>query len=453
MIKETICALATAQGGALNVIRVSGEKAIIAAENIFNSAAKTPLSKAKSHTIHFGTIVNEKKETVDEVLVSVFMAPNSYTGENSVEISCHASKYVTEEIIRQLINQGCRNAEPGEFTKRAFLNGKIDLSQAEAVADVIASTNKTEHKTAINQLKGGVKNEISKLRKQLLHLTTLMELELDFSEHDVEFADRSELKTLAEKIKQRIIQLKNTFKDGNAIKNGVPIAIIGKTNVGKSTLLNTLAQEEKAIVSNIHGTTRDSIEAHIVIKGVEFRFTDTAGLRNTSNKIEQIGIRKTKTKAKEAKLVLWIFDKQPTKKEIAEIAEITKNKKLIAIQNKTDKNSNEISLQNISPQHILKISAKYGDGIEDLKNKIIQTAGINTENNEVIITNLRHFEALRNAEKSINSVLFGLNNNVTEDLVSEDLRETINNLGDITGENITSNEVFENIFKHFCIGK
>jgi tRNA modification GTPase len=389
------------------------------------------------------------------VLVSVYRAPHSYTGEESVEISCHGSRYILRQVLQTLIDNGCRQARPGEYTQRAYLNGKMDLSQAEAVADLVAATNKATHRMALSQLKGNFSNELTALRDQLLHITSLLELELDFSDQDVNFADRAQLKALAEKIDQRIMSLAHTFETGNALKQGIPVAIIGKTNVGKSTLLNALLHDDKAIVSNIHGTTRDVIEDTTDIHGITFRFIDTAGIRHTSDEIEQMGIDRTFKKLDEAAIVLWLIDAMPTESELNDIIGRCHNKKLIIICNKIDKSAFSIHLTNDNAGiHQLAISAKYGTNLDQLEATIYECADIAEINeNDVIITSTRHYEALTHAHESISRVISGLNAELSGDLISEDLRICLEQLAEITGGTITSNEVLESIFSHFCIGK
>ena len=374
MNNDTICALATPAGGAIAVIRISGPQALEILSHIYrpNSSRKTQFL---ANTIHYGAIQNTTGDIIDDVLVSIFRAPHSYTGEDSVEISCHGSRYIISKVLELLIQNGCRQALPGEYTQRAYLNGKMDLSQAEAVADLIASTNAATHKMAMSQLRGNFSSELGILREQLLKMTSLLELELDFSDHeDLEFADRFELLELAKNIDNKIVRLSQSFEMGNAIKQGVPVAIIGKTNVGKSTLLNRLLHDDKAIVSSIHGTTRDVIEDTTIINGITFRFIDTAGIRNTTDEIERLGIERTYQKLSEAVIVLWVIDEIPDEKEIKEIIKQTAGKSLIIIQNKVDKLpivSNSVA----DYKHpVLAISAKYGQGIEALALKVaVQT--------------------------------------------------------------------------------
>ena len=453
-MNETICALATATGGAIGIIRISGPKTLEILSDIFTKS----LTKARPNTIHYGHI-KDKDEIIDEVLVSVFRAPHSYTGEESAEISCHGSQYILNKVLELLVKNGCRMANPGEFTMRAYLNGKMDLSQAEAVADIIASTNKATHQLAMSQLRGSVSNELSLLREQLLHLTSLMELELDFSDHeDLEFADRTELLQLTKKIDSHITRLAHSFETGQAIKQGIPVAIVGKTNVGKSTLLNCLLKDDRAIVSNVHGTTRDTIEDTIDIQGVTFRFIDTAGIRKTTDEVECIGIQRTYEAIKKARIVLWVIDDIPSPKDIQEIVEETNDKHLVIIQNKEDKeNSVKIPLYTFHSLHnytFLRVSAKYNQHIDELEKTIYEAADIPTlTETDVIITNARHYDALVRARQSLSHVLDGMRLGLSGDLLSEDLRDVLSNLAEITGGQITPNEVLGNIFKHFCVGK
>jgi len=455
MNNDTICALATPAGGAIAVIRISGPQALEILSHIYrpNSSQKSQLL---ANTIHYGTIQNTTGDIIDDVLVSIFRAPHSYTGEDSVEISCHGSRYIISKVLELLILNGCRQALPGEYTQRAYLNGKMDLSQAEAVADLIASTNAATHKMAMSQLRGNFSSELGILREQLLKMTSLLELELDFSDHeDLEFADRSELLELAKNIDNKIVRLSQSFEMGNAIKQGVPVAIIGKTNVGKSTLLNRLLHDDKAIVSSIHGTTRDVIEDTTIINGITFRFIDTAGIRNTTDEIERLGIERTYQKLSEAVIVLWVIDEIPDEKEIKEIIKQTAGKSLIITQNKVDKLpivSNSVA----DYKHpVLAISAKYGQGIEALEDAIFKAANIpEISENDVIITSARHYEALTLAHETFLRVIDSLENNLSGDLIAEDLRLVLSQLSEITGKGIiTPNEVLGNIFKNFCVGK
>lgn len=458
MNNPTICAIATAPGGAIGIIRISGSEALTIADRIFRPVgSNAPLADRKPYTLAFGNIVNAENEVVDEVLVSIFHAPHSYTGENSVEISCHGSAYILQQVMFQLTQNGCIPAGPGEFTQRAFLNGKMDLSQAEAVADLISATNKATHDMALSQLKGHFSNELSDLRAHLLKLTSLLELELDFSDHEeLEFVDRSELYTLACDIHQRLASLARSFKVGNALKNGIPVAIVGKTNVGKSTLLNHLLHEEKAIVSDVHGTTRDFIEDTTIINGIQFRFVDTAGIRTTDDVVENIGIERTYQKLQEAKIVLWLIDQQPTEAEIEDIKERVADKKLIIVRNKIDK-STAHSTFNI--QHstftTVDISAKYGTNIPVLEQLIVEAADIpQLSESDIVITSARHYSALLLADESLQRVIDSMNLGLSGDLLAEDLRIVIDHLAEITGEErITPQETLQNIFTHFCIGK
>lgn len=458
MNNPTICAIATAPGGAIGIIRVSGSEALTIADRIFRPVgSNAPLADRKPYTLAFGNIVNAENEVIDEVLVSIFHAPHSYTGENSVEISCHGSAYILQQVMFLLTQNGCIPAGPGEFTQRAFLNGKMDLSQAEAVADLISATNKATHDMALSQLKGHFSNELSDLRAHLLKLTSLLELELDFSDHEeLEFADRSELYTLACDIHQRLASLARSFKVGNALKNGIPVAIVGKTNVGKSTLLNHLLHEEKAIVSDVHGTTRDFIEDTTIINGIQFRFVDTAGIRTTDDVVENIGIERTYQKLQEAKIVLWLIDQQPTEAEIEDIKERVADKKLIIVRNKIDK-STAHSTFNI--QHstftTVDISAKYGTNIPVLEQLIVEAADIpQLSESDIVITSARHYSALLLADESLQRVIDSMNLGLSGDLLAEDLRIVIDHLAEITGEErITPQETLQNIFTHFCIGK
>lgn len=466
---NTICAIATAPGGAIGIIRISGPKAISIADRIFRPVGSTlSLSERKAYTLAFGNIVNANNDVVDEVLVSIFRAPHSYTGENSVEISCHGSAYVLQQVMLLLTENGCVPAGPGEFTQRAFLNGKMDLSQAEAVADLISSTNKATHDMAMSQLKGHFSNELADLRVHLLKLTSLLELELDFSDHEeLEFADRSELYTLANDIHKRLLSLARSFEVGNALKNGIPVAIVGNTNVGKSTLLNHLLHEEKAIVSDVHGTTRDFIEDTTIINGIQFRFVDTAGIRDTDDVVENIGIERTYQKMQEAKIVLWLIDKQPSDSEIEDIKTRVAGKKLIIVRNKMDLTNsslnNSSSAQptiqnsnfNIQNTSSVDISAKYGTNISKLEQLIVEAANIpQLSESDIVITSVRHYSALLHADESLQRVIDSMNLGLSGDLLAEDLRMVIDYLAEITGEErITPQETLQNIFTHFCVGK
>ncbi len=456
-MNDTICALATAPGGALGIIRISGPKALEILSHIFTK----DLSAAQPNTIHYGHIIEydavlQHPSPIDEVLVSVFRAPHSYTGEESAEISCHGSRFILNKVLALLIENGCRQANPGEFTQRAFLNGKMDLSQAEAVADLIASGNKATHQIAMNQLRGHFSSELARLREQLLKLTSLIELELDFSDHeDLEFADRNELLDIANKINNRITSLAHSFETGQALKSGIPVAIIGKTNVGKSTLLNRLLHDDRAIVSSIHGTTRDTIEDTIDINGVTFRFIDTAGIRQTTDEIEQIGIQRTYSAIDKARIVLWIIDSNPSAEDIQEILERTKDKSLIIIRNKIDIQTTTNTNTTLIDKPIIDISAKHGTNIDKLEEAIFEAANIpELSEQDVIVTSARQYQSLINAQDNLSRVLSGLESNLPGDIIAEDLRLVLDDLADITGQGrIVTNEVLANIFTNFCVGK
>ena len=459
--RETICALSTAPGtGAIAVIRVSGERSLEVVSNIFKPAQKDlNIRNASSHTIHFGTIF-EGESVLDEVLISVFRAPNSYTGEEVVEISSHGSVYIQQKIIEVLLSEGIRLASPGEFTFRAFTNGKLDLTQAEAVTDLIASHSKTSHDLAIHQMRGGFSGKIKELRKALVDFTALIELELDFSEEDVEFADRSELKALLDKLLSEIEALIQSFRLGNVIKNGIPVAIVGKPNVGKSTLLNAILNEEKAIVSEIPGTTRDAIEDTIVIGGYSFRFIDTAGLRAAENKIETIGIERTWAKIGEASIILYVFDVtqqsfQDVMNEIADIREITaeQSNHLVLVGNKTDQLSElPQGFKDFVELETIFVSGKRKENIHLLAEHLVGLVKDVNLNDRTIISNSRHFEALIRAREAVESVQEGFAQGVPTDLVTIDIRRALYHLGEITGE-ITTDEILDHIFSRFCIGK
>ena len=424
---STICALATAPGGAIAVIRVSGDKSF----DVVSSICAVRCKEVAPNTVHY-THLKDGSEIVDECMVSIFRAPHSYTGEDAVEISCHGSQYIINKVLELLVQNGCRMAGPGEYTMRAYLNGKMDLSQAEAVADLIASTNKATHQLAMNQLRGGISSELSQLRDQLLKLTSLLELELDFSDHeDLEFADRSELHELAKNIDNRVTQLAESFQTGNALKNGIPVAIVGAPNVGKSTLLNALLGEERAIVSDIQGTTRDAIEDTMLLNGITFRFIDTAGIRHTDDQIENLGIERSKAAAQRARIILLMTEPgvpYPT-------LETRDDQTVIRIENKT-----------------ASFQAKFGIGLDALKHQLVEAAPKTSESN-VIITNARHYDALVRAHQAIQRVINGLQQQLSGDLLSEDLRQALDILSEITGGQITPNEVLGNIFKNFCVGK
>ena len=461
MNQDTICAIATAQGGAIGCIRVSGPEAIEITSCIFTPAATNrELGDSKPYTLTFGRIY-DGSEVIDEVLVSLFRAPHSYTGENSTEITCHGSAYILQKVLQLLIKNGCRMAAPGEYTQRAFLNGKMDLSQAEAVADLIASSSAATHRLAMSQMRGGFSKELATLRDQLLHFTSLIELELDFSDHEeLEFADRSELCHLANNIEKVIARLVNSLNVGNAIKNGVPVAIIGETNAGKSTLLNVLLNEDKAIVSDIHGTTRDIIEDTVNIGGITFRFIDTAGIRETSDTIESLGIERTFQKLDQAEIVLWMIDATNAQAQITQLAgqllPRCERKQLILVYNKADLVDNiQNSIPDNFPDNVqsITLSAKKREHIEELQRMLITSAHLPTiTQNDVIVTNVRHYEALNNALEAIHRVQEGLTNNISGDFISQDIRDCIFHLSDIAGE-VTNDMVLQNIFQHFCIGK
>ena len=452
---STICALATAPGGALGIIRVSGSRAL----EIVNQITAADVNTFLPNSAHFVRLTaknakfDETSNIIDEAMITVFRAPHSYTGEDAVEISCHGSRYILNKVLELLVHNGCRMAEPGEFTKRAFLNGKLDLSQAEAVADLIASTNKATHQLAMSQLRGNVSSELTRLREQLLKLTSLMELELDFSDHeDLEFADRTELSTLANKIDNHITHLAHSFETGQAIKQGIPVAIVGKTNVGKSTLLNRLLKDDRAIVSDVHGTTRDTIEDTIDIQGVTFRFIDTAGIRQTTDEVEQIGIKRTYASIQKARIIIWMVDEEPSQEELNNMKLLTENKQLIIAKNKIDKASGSPFIFVKIP--LIEISAKQGTNITQLEQAIYDAADIPTlTDTDVIITNARHYDALLRARQSLSRVLDGLRSGLSGDLISEDLRDVLGILSEITGGQITTPEVLGNIFKNFCVGK
>lgn len=480
--QDTICAIATAQGGAISIIRISGRDAINITDKIFCAAGNkhTPLAERPANTITFGLIKNGNDEIIDEVLVSIFRAPHSYTGEDSVEISCHGSSYILQQVMQLLINNGCRAAGPGEYTQRAFLNGKMDLSQAEAVADLIAATSAATHRMAMNQMRGGFSRELSILREKLLHLTSLMELELDFSDHEeLEFADRSELKDIASQIERVISHLTNSFSMGNALKNGVPVAIVGETNAGKSTLLNALLNEERAIVSDIHGTTRDVIEDTINLEGITFRFIDTAGIRETTDAIETLGIERSFQKLDQANIVLWVIDATCAEEQFKQLSDQIiprcKDKHLIIVLNKfdlLDNRAKELLTNSINNKEsdnrsfttilgnvpkecvVMPLSAKNKDGLQGLQKQLISYTTIpDMSQNDIVVSNIRHYEALKHALDAIHRVQDGLNAQLSGDLISEDLRQCLFHLAEIVGGEITTDEVLGNIFKHFCIGK
>ena len=460
--EDTICAISTPAGtGGIAVIRISGSKAI---ETVMKSWRGADLRKAATHTAHFGTIVYPDGETLDEVVATVFRCPHSFTGEDTVELSCHGSQWIQSQLVAQMISNGCRAAKGGEFTRRAFMNGKIDLSQAEAIADVIASSSRASHRIAVSQMRGGFSAMLAGLREQLLEFVSLMELELDFSEEDVEFADRTRLIDLAKHIDSVITNLADSFSVGNAIKNGVPVAIVGETNAGKSTLLNRLLHDDKAIVSDIRGTTRDAIEDTINLGGITFRFIDTAGIRDTSDKIESIGIDRTFQKIDNASIILWMIDGTQATGNIRETAEKImphcQGKQLIAVINKSDKLNNstiqaiQSEISNISDRiRTITISAKNDIAVDRLEQMLVESAGIpENDPNAVVVTNARHYDALCHAQEAIRRAIDGLQSGLSGDFVSQDIRECMHYLGEITGE-ITTHEILGSIFSRFCIGK
>lgn len=472
-MKDTICALATPQGGAINIVRISGEKAIGIVAKVFVPRYGKPLDQRASHTVVFGDISTGGNEVLDEVLVTIMRAPHSYTGEDTVEISCHASPYITQQIMLSLLDLGARQAAPGEFTMRAFLNGKMDLSRAEAVADLIASTSRASHRLAMNQLKGGFSRELAALRDKLLKLVTLMELELDFSEEDVTFADREELCALCSEIEAVMTRLTTSFSIGNAVKNGVPVAIVGETNTGKSTLLNALLHEDRAIVSDICGTTRDTIEGVMSISGVTFRFIDTAGLRETHDVVERMGIERTIEQLKKSAIALWLIDPMEEAEHIEEIAKrllpICKEKKLAVLVNKSDV-VDPFTLSKVmewgakmvekygqgaewKSRDLWAISARQGTNMDRLEEFLVRSAAMPAiAAGDIVVTNARHYEALTRALEEIKAVKESLTTGLSGDLVSEHLRAAIHHLSEIVGE-VTNDEVLGNIFANFCIGK
>jgi tRNA modification GTPase len=459
--KDTIIALATASGaGAIAVLRVSGPKAISVSNTLFKSIHDKNLLNQPTHTIHLGHIVDGDR-VLDEVLVSIYKNPQSYTGEDVVEISCHGSSYIQQEILQLFIRNGCRSANPGEFTLRAFLNGKMDLSQAEAVADLISSDSAAAHQIAMQQMRGGFSSEIKKLREELLNFASLIELELDFSEEDVEFADRRQFEDLLQRIVKVLKYLIDSFSTGNVIKNGVPISIIGAPNVGKSTLLNALLNEDKAIVSNIAGTTRDAIEDELIIEGIKFRFIDTAGIRQTDDTVESIGIKKTFAKMAESQVIIQLIDaslisKANTADILASLVETKAQypeKETLVVLNKMDLADKALLSKVFSELEPLHMSAKTGTGVELLKTKLLDMVHMGKlQNNDTIITNARHYDALRLALENIQKVQVGMQTGLSGDLLAIDIREALYHFGRITGE-ISTDDLLGNIFANFCIGK
>ena len=449
MIQDTICAVATASGiGAISIIRLSGPNAISICDSVFITKS---LEEQKSHTIHFGTIRSDSN-IIDEVLVSIFKNPHSYTGEDVIEVSCHGSSYIQNQLLHLFLEKGARMAQAGEFTLRAFINGKMDLSQAEAVADLISSNSEAAHKVALHQMRGGFSNELKELREELVNFASLIELELDFSEEDVEFADRDQFNNLLQKIKSSLMRLVDTFAVGNAIKNGIPVTILGAPNVGKSTLLNALLNEDRAIVSEIAGTTRDTIEDDLIINGIHFRFIDTAGIRETKDQVEEIGIQKAMEKAKQAQIVLYLMDANSNLnyqlKKIKEL-KIGFEGKLVVVVNKIDQNPDAKKHFNDA----LFISAKQREGLDILTNTLLSFVNTGAlSNNQTIVSNSRHVDALNKSLNQIIKTIEGLNNGVSGDFLAMDIRQALHHLGSITGE-ISSDDLLDNIFSNFCIGK
>lgn len=472
---DTICAIATAPGGAIGIVRVSGFEAIDIVERVFSK----PLHDKAANTVTFGLLKDSAGEVVDEVLVNLFRAPHSYTGEDAVEISCHGSRYILQRVVQMLIDNGCRQANPGEYTLRAYLNGKMDLSQAEAVADLIASQTSATHHMAINQMRGTFSSELAQLREKLLHLTTLMELELDFSDHeDLEFADRSELRSFAADIAAKLTRLADSFRLGNALKNGMPIAIVGEANAGKSTLLNAFVGEERSIVSDVKGTTRDFIEEAVNIDGVLFRFIDTAGIRQTADEVEQLGIERTYRKISEAEMIIWVVDAVCAEVQIknigSEILPLCRDKDLLVLLNKTDLLESETFRQKLLTD-ARKIVDKQASSLLENSRTTVHVEGLSANDmkqanellhsiassyicqcdsiGDTIVSNMRHYASLTRSLDSVQRVLQGLASQVPTDLVAQDLRECISEIAEITGGEITTPETLSNIFSHFCVGK
>ncbi|MEC7772106.1 MAG: tRNA uridine-5-carboxymethylaminomethyl(34) synthesis GTPase MnmE [Bacteroidota bacterium] len=452
---DNIVALATPSGtGAIAVIRVSGPDAITLVDKLFKSIKGKKLEQQKSHTIHLGNIVDGEK-VLDEALVSIFKGPHSYTGENVVEISCHGSPFIQQQIIQLLLRSGCRSASAGEFTLRAFLNGKMDLSQAEAVADLIASDSEAAHDIAMQQMRGGFSNEIQELRQELLNFASLIELELDFSQEDVEFADRTQFNELLNRISEVLKKLIDSFALGNVIKHGIPVAIVGQPNVGKSTLLNVLLNEERAIVSEIAGTTRDTVEDHISLNGINFRFIDTAGIRETEDVVEKIGIERTYEKIDKARLIIYLFDGLNfNKEELGQIKKRYPNKQLLPICNKMDLlNEDQINKVKKEIPNVLFLSAKFKTGISELEEKLLSLVDSGAlSGDSTIVTNSRHYDALLKALEEIQKVKEGLDMELSSDLMAIDIRQALYHLGEITGS-VTTDDLLGNIFSNFCIGK
>lgn len=459
---DTICALSTPQGmGAIAMIRISGPETFSVFEKVFKPFKKAHISEAKGYSMHFGKIVNNET-TVDEVMAGVFRNPHSYTGEDVIEITCHGSTYIQEQIIRLLLQNGCRMADPGEYTMRAFVNGKMDLSQAEAVADLIESESKASHQVAMQQMRGGFSNEIKELRKELINFASLIELELDFGEEDVEFADRTQLTELLTKIKTVVKRLLESFETGNVIKNGIPVAIVGAPNAGKSTLLNALLNEEKAIVTEIAGTTRDAIEDEINLGGIKFRFIDTAGIRETEDLVESMGIQRTFEKIEQSRIVLYLFNTEVLKsnaelikKEVAELREKTKDKTLLILPNKMDLVEDQALLEKLEiPENVIPISALRQTGLQELIARLTSEVNLGAlHSNQTIVTNARHFHALQQSMDDIIRVEEGMTNNISGDFLAMDIREALKHLGSIIGEVDTDRDILGNIFGKFCIGK
>lgn len=449
MKQDTICALATPPGGAIAIIRVSGPEAIAVTEEIFSKS----LEKADGYTLHFGQVTDAEGKELDEVLVSVFRAPHSYTGEDSTEISCHGSSYIVQRLLESLIKNGARQAEPGEYTMRAFVNGKLDLSQAEAVADLISSSTQTTHQMAMNQLRGQFSKELAELRGQLLQLTSLLELELDFNDQDVEFANREQLTSLMEKVEKHISELADSYQTGNAIKNGIPVAIIGAPNVGKSTLLNALVGEERAIVSNIQGTTRDLIEDTILIDGITFRFIDTAGIRKTQDQLEQMGIERSIQAAEKAKIILFLAEKNQPFPDI----EFRDDQVVLQVINKCDLTlpSSSYLYHRQQEERLFHISAANGDGIDLLRQALVRESAMpmTLDTTHTVVTNVRHYNALKQSIDALQRAKQAFASGIPTDLVAEDLRQCLHYLAEITGSEITSDDILHNIFHTFCIGK